>query len=138
MGGVSLHNTACLVYCRRVLSVDCVDFLPQLQKRHDLLSVLMSLFKAQPDTVVCCQLYLPMHTPYATPPPQTVVFQLSEGDMDSFVFAIGQKKAIQRMHKEYEDLVRSIPISATRSTTTALWMYLTALRPATALEFVQG
>ena len=37
-------------------------------------------------------------------PPQTVIFLLGEEDMDSFVFAIGHKKALQKMAKEYQDL----------------------------------
>ena len=45
------------------------------------------------------------------PPPcifvvQTVVFQVEEEDMDSFVMALGQKKTVLKMQKEYEDLVR--------------------------------
>ena len=34
-----------------------------------------------------------------------MVFQLDEEDMDSFVLAVGQKKALLKMQKEYEDLV---------------------------------
>lgn len=36
---------------------------------------------------------------------QNVVFQLDEEDMDSFVLVVGQKKALLKMQKEYEDLV---------------------------------
>ena len=37
--------------------------------------------------------------------PQTIVLQLGEGDMDSIVMAVGQKKTLVKMWKEYEDLV---------------------------------
>ena len=36
---------------------------------------------------------------------QNIVFQLDEEDMDSFVLVVGQKKALLKMQKEYEDLV---------------------------------
>ena len=36
---------------------------------------------------------------------QNVVFQLDEEDMDSFVLVVGQRKALLKMQKEYEDLV---------------------------------
>lgn len=37
---------------------------------------------------------------------QSVIFQLfDEDEMDSFVLAIGTKKALLKMHKEYQDLV---------------------------------
>ena len=36
---------------------------------------------------------------------QSVVFQLGDEDMDSFVLALGKKKALLKMQKEYEDLV---------------------------------
>lgn len=70
----------------------CNGMLVQMKfhRRHDLLSVLLSLFRSQPDTV-------------------TVVFQLGEEDMDSYVLALGQKKAVQRMQKEYEDLSNYCP-----------------------------
>lgn len=44
----------------------------------------------------------------APPPwPQTLMFQLGDEDeMDSFVLAIGTKKTLQKMQKEYKDLVR--------------------------------
>ena len=43
---------------------------------------------------------------------QSLIFQLSdEDDMDSFVLALGSKKTLQRMQKEYEDLVSSFVAS---------------------------
>ena len=33
-----------------------------------------------------------------------MIFLLGEEDMDSLVFAVGQKKALQKMAKEYQDL----------------------------------
>jgi hypothetical protein len=39
---------------------------------------------------------------------QNIVFQLDEEDMDSFVLVVGQKKALLKMQKEYEDLVSLI------------------------------
>ena len=34
------------------------------------------------------------------------MFQVEEEDMDSFVMALGQKKTVLKMQKEYEDLGR--------------------------------
>ena len=33
--------------------------------------------------------------------------QLGEGDMDSIIMAIGQKKTLTKMQQEYEDLVNT-------------------------------
>ena len=38
---------------------------------------------------------------------QTIVMQLGEGDMDSIIMAIGQKKTLTKMQQEYEDLVNT-------------------------------
>ncbi len=38
-----------------------------------------------------------------------MIFQLDESDMDSLVFACGQKRALTKLVKEYEDLSRFSP-----------------------------
>lgn len=90
--------------------VHCEGFLAQikLSKRQDLLSVLFSLFRPQHDSVVrlfVCP-YLPAHSVHHTPLLlQTLVMQMGDQDMDSIVLAVGQRKTLSTMHKEYEDLV---------------------------------
>ncbi|XP_064389373.1 PAT complex subunit CCDC47-like isoform X2 [Halichondria panicea] len=39
----------------------------------------------------------------------TVIFQLDENDMDTLIFACGQKRALTKLVKEYEDLSRYSP-----------------------------
>lgn len=51
----------------------------------------------------CAHAYL--HIVYTTPPLQTIVMQMGDQDMDSIVLAVGQRKTLSAMHKEYEDLV---------------------------------
>lgn len=38
-----------------------------------------------------------------------MIFQLDDEDMDNFVFAIGQKKALQKLAKELQDLHNYTP-----------------------------
>ena len=40
-----------------------------------------------------------------------MVFQLGDEDMDSFVLALGKKKPLLKMQKEYEDLVGHAQLS---------------------------
>lgn len=67
--------------------VNCTGLLVQLQmcKRHDLFSVLVGLVRPERDTM-------------------TMVFQLAPEDMDHVMLAVGSKKTLLKMHKEYEDL----------------------------------
>ncbi|CAI8047981.1 Coiled-coil domain-containing protein 47 [Geodia barretti] len=69
--------------------INCDNFLAQLKllQRQDLLSLLLSFIWPKEDLV-------------------TIVMQLGEGDMDSIIMAIGQKKTLTKMQQEYEDLNR--------------------------------
>lgn len=89
----------------------------QLSKRQDLLSVLFSLFRPQHDSVVglLSMCHASPHTACSTATPlQTIVMQMGEQDMDSIVLAVGQRKTLSTMHKEYEDLVSASPPTSLR------------------------
>eukprot|EP00731_Ephydatia_muelleri_P007892 Em0004g230a len=58
----------------------------RLQRRHNLFTLLLSLVRPSPDTVM-------------------LTLQLAADDMDNIVLALGQKKAILKQSKDLEDLV---------------------------------
>ncbi|XP_019851221.1 PREDICTED: coiled-coil domain-containing protein 47-like isoform X2 [Amphimedon queenslandica] len=57
----------------------------ELMKRHDLIHVILGLFRPVPDTI-------------------SFIFQCADGDMDSVITAICPRKTATKMSKEYEDL----------------------------------
>uniref|UniRef100_A0A3Q3NI82 PAT complex subunit CCDC47 n=1 Tax=Mastacembelus armatus TaxID=205130 RepID=A0A3Q3NI82_9TELE len=83
--------------------VCCEGMLIQLKflKRQDLLNVLARMMRPACDQVVCAMYHFMQ---FCVGSFKQIKVTLNEEDMDTFVFAVGTKKAMARLQKEMQDL----------------------------------
>ncbi|KAL5496408.1 hypothetical protein EMCRGX_G012683 [Ephydatia muelleri] len=89
------------VWCTGRTGCDWMMAQLRLQRRQDLFTLLLSLVRPSPDTVM-------------------LTFQLAADDMDNIVLALGQKKTILKQSKDLEDLKNYSTIVRTKDLDSSL------------------